>query len=150
MAAKTNADVSAEKEVVEKTIEQMIEEARRATQKMIAEAQAEAERILGEAKGEAGRTKNGRTVPVADSTVMADIRQREAEMQQKVRIKLFKDGRTYKDPLYVAVNGHNFMIERGVEVEVPRYVEEVIQNMEEQNILVSELVAEAEKGLAEN
>ena len=71
-------------------------------------------------------------------------------MQQKVRIKLFKDGRTYKDPLYVAVNGHNFMIERGVEVEVPRYVEEVIQNMEEQNILVSELVAEAEKGLAEN
>ena len=150
MAAKTNADVSAEKEVVEKTIEQMIEEARQATQKMIAEAQAEAERILGEARSEARKTKNGRVVPVADATVMADIKKREEEMQQKVRIKLFKDGRTYKDPLYVAVNGHNFMIERGVEVEVPRYVEEVIQNMEEQNILVSELVAEAEKGLAEN
>lgn len=150
MAAKTNADVSAGKEVVEKTIEQMIEEARQATQKMIAEAQAEAERILGEARSEARKTKNGRVVPVADATVMADIKKREEEMQQKVRIKLFKDGRTYKDPLYVAVNGHNFMIERGVEVEVPRYVEEVIQNMEEQNILVSELVAEAEKGLAEN
>lgn len=150
MAAKTNADVSAGKEVVEKTIEQMIEEARQATQKMIAEAQAEAERILGEARSEARKTKNGRVVPVADATVMADIKKREEEMQQKVRIKLFKDGRTYKDPLYVAVNGHNFVIERGVEVEVPRYVEEVIRNMEAQNILASELVAEAEKGLTEN
>ena len=150
MAAKTSADVSAEKDVVEKTIDQMLEEARQATQKMIAEAQAEAERILREAKSEAGRTKNGRTVPVADSAVMADIKQREEEMQQRVRIKLFKDGRAYKDPLYVAVNGHNFVIERGVEVEVPRYVEEVIRNMEAQNILASELVAEAEKGLTEN
>ena len=150
MAAKTNTDVSAEKEVIEKTIEQMLEEARQATQKMIAEAQAEAERILGEARSEARKTKNGRVVPVADATVMADIKKREEEMQQKVRIKLFKDGRTYKDPLYVAVNGHNFVIERGVEVEVPRYVEEVIRNMEAQNILASELVAEAEKGLTEN
>lgn len=140
---KNAATDNVSEQTVEQIINQMIEEAKKATQKMIEDAKTEAEKIVGDARN---RTLNGSDLTV-DGSIMEDIRKRESEMHKKVRIKLFKDGREYKDPLYVAVNGHNFVIERGVEVEVPRYVEEVIKNMESQNILVSELVAAAEKKL---
>ena len=45
-----------------------------------------------------------------------------------VVIKLFKDNHRYKDDLVVGVNGKFWQIKRGVEVEVPDYVAEVIEN----------------------
>ena len=39
--------------------------------------------------------------------------------KKAVRIKLFKDNSRYKGDLFVSVNGVNYKIRRGVEVEVP-------------------------------
>ena len=45
-----------------------------------------------------------------------------------MKIKLFKDNSRYKEDLFVSVNGVNYKIRRGVEVEVPECVAEVLEN----------------------
>ena len=44
--------------------------------------------------------------------------------EKNVRIRLFKDNSRYKGDLFVSVNGVNYKIRRGVEVEVPPEVAE--------------------------
>ena len=43
-----------------------------------------------------------------------------AKPAKKVKVKLFKDNGKYKDPVFVAVNGHRFIVPRGVEVRSER------------------------------
>ena len=50
-----------------------------------------------------------------------------------VRIRLFSDNGRYKGDLFVSVNGVNYQIKRGVTVQVPPEVAEVIQHSEEQD-----------------
>ena len=45
-----------------------------------------------------------------------------------VKVKLFRDNNMYKEAMYVAVNGRDYLVPRGVEVELPAYVAEVIEN----------------------
>ena len=56
--------------------------------------------------------------------------QQQTEQEQtksdKVTIKLFYDGARYKDDVFVGVNGRRYQIKRGVEVEVPLAVKEVL------------------------
>ena len=47
--------------------------------------------------------------------------------EKNVRIRLFKDNSRYKGDLFVSVNGVNYKIRRGVEVEVPPAVAEVLE-----------------------
>ena len=47
-----------------------------------------------------------------------------------VKIKIPKT-RENSDDVYVAVNGKSFLIKRGVSVEVPEYVAEVLEHSEE-------------------
>ncbi len=47
-----------------------------------------------------------------------------------VKIKLFKDNDKYKSDMFVCVNGERYLIQRGVEVEVPEYIAEVIEHSE--------------------
>ncbi len=54
-------------------------------------------------------------------------------MDKMVKLKLFKDNGQYKDDVFVAVNGRDFQIVRGVEVEVPDYVAEVLKHSEAQD-----------------
>ena len=51
--------------------------------------------------------------------------------------------RSEKDDVYVAVNGKSFLIKRGVPVEVPDYVAEVIQHSEEMLAEAMEFEAQA-------
>lgn len=51
-----------------------------------------------------------------------------AAKQEMVKVKLFRDNGKYKDDVFVAVNGKRYMVPRGVEVEVPKSVYEVLQN----------------------
>lgn len=66
-----------------------------------------------------------------------------------VKIKLFKDNHRYKDDVTVGVNGKFWRIKRGVEVEVPASVAEVLENSMRQKeyaaILTSNLEAEYER-----
>lgn len=55
------------------------------------------------------------------------------EGPKMVRIRLFKDAGAYSRPVFVGVNGQRYMIERGVEVDVPEYVAEVLENAENQD-----------------
>ena len=48
--------------------------------------------------------------------------------EKNVRIRLFKDNSRYKGDLFVSVNGVNYKIRRGVEVEVPLCAAEVLEN----------------------
>lgn len=49
---------------------------------------------------------------------------------EKVKIKLPKDNFQYKDPLYVCINGRNVVIQRGVNVEIDKYIADFIEQME--------------------
>ena len=40
-------------------------------------------------------------------------------MERTVKIRLFKDHGAYQEPVFAAVNGRTFLIQRGEEVEVP-------------------------------
>ena len=86
--------------------------------KMLADAKAEAEKIVAEAKA-----------AVAPKTGMTDeeMAAHKAYMNEKVKIKLFKDNGKYKDDVYVSVNGKRYNVPRGVEVEVPSGVAEVLE-----------------------
>lgn len=60
--------------------------------------------------------------------------------EPRVRIKLFKDSKDYKDDLTVGVNGKIYQIRRGVEVDIPQSVYEVISNSITQDEHTAELI----------
>ncbi len=62
-----------------------------------------------------------------------------------VEIRLFKDSGNYRDDVFVAVNGHNYQIQRGVTVKVPRCVAEVLNNSEIQDQRVAVMVEQLER-----
>ena len=65
---------------------------------------------------------------------------------ETVKLRLFKDNGRYKDPLYVAINGRNWIIKRGVDVEVPAYVKEYIdQQLTEEQIIWDKVAKEEEE-----
>ena len=57
----------------------------------------------------------------------------EAAEKGLVPIRLFSDGGRSKGDLFVSVNGVNYQIKRGVTVNVPPEVAEVIQHSQEQD-----------------
>lgn len=48
-----------------------------------------------------------------------------------VKIKLFRDGNHYKQPLYVGINDYQKTFERGKVYTVPRYVADFIEQTQE-------------------
>ena len=83
------------------------------------------------AQGEAGP-------PAADPVLLAVI-DNEARMREKVKVKLFKDNGKYKDDVFVAVNGKSWLIQRGKEVEVPRFVKEILDASMDQDQYAAEV-----------
>ena len=64
--------------------------------------------------------------------------------QKNVRIRLFKDNSRYKGDLFVSVNGVSYKIRRGVEVEVPPEVAEVLEHSQQQDEYTAARIAAAE------
>lgn len=60
---------------------------------------------------------------------------------KKVTIRLFKDSGKYKNDVLVGVNGKFWQIQRGVDVEVPDYVAEIIRQSIEQDNRTADLIA---------
>lgn len=60
--------------------------------------------------------------------------------EEKVPVRLFKDTGKYQDDVFVAVNGKGWLIQRGVTVEVPRYVAEVLEQSMDQDQRAAELM----------
>ena len=59
-------------------------------------------------------------------------------------IHLFKDSQRYKAPVFVGVNGVNYKIQRGVDVDVPPEVAEVLEHSQMQDELTAARIAAAE------
>lgn len=50
-----------------------------------------------------------------------------------VKIRLFKDNQNYTGDVFVSVNGENYLIKRGVTVEVPDYIAEVLESSQRED-----------------
>ena len=64
--------------------------------------------------------------------------------EKNVRIRLFKDNSRYKGDRFVSVNGVNYKLRRGVEVEVPPEVAEVLEHSQMQDERTAARIAAAE------
>lgn len=67
-----------------------------------------------------------------------------AQKKEQVKIRLFKDNGRYKGDLFVSVNGVSYKIRRGVEVEVPPEVAEVLEHSQRQDEYTAARIAAAE------
>ena len=112
-----------------------MEEVQKQIDAMLLEAEKKAQEIV---------RKAGETAPAA-KTVSKEIQKREKELQEPVTVKLFKDNKNYKDDGFVAVNGRTFQIKRGVEVQVPRYVKEVLDHSVQQDEAPAEFIESKER-----
>lgn len=68
---------------------------------------------------------------------MAEVKEeveKTANSAELVKFRAFKDGGKYKDDITVIVNGKPWRIQRGVDVEIPRYVYDIIMRSEEQDL----------------
>ena len=64
-------------------------------------------------------------------------------------IRLFKDSQRYKAPVFVGVNGETYLIQRGVDVEVPKAVAEVLRHSKEMDNAAMARIAAAESAAVE-
>lgn len=67
----------------------------------------------------------------------------EQEKEKMVKIHLFKDSGRYSGDVFVGINGKTWMIQRGVDVEVPESVAEVLEHSQMQDSLTAKRVAQA-------
>ncbi|MBQ4061348.1 MAG: hypothetical protein IJD14_00645 [Christensenellaceae bacterium] len=58
---------------------------------------------------------------------LKQIAEIEEKMQQRVKVRLYKDNYKSKDPVYVAVNAYSARIPRGIDVMIPRFAAEVLK-----------------------
>ena len=66
--------------------------------------------------------------------------------EKMVTITLFKDNKAYTEDVFVGVNGRTYQIKRGVAVEVPESVAEVLRNSQEQDNHAIALMGEMQRG----
>ena len=64
--------------------------------------------------------------------------------EQMVKILLPRGRKNEENFVIVSVNGRSWKIMRGVEVEVPDYVEEVLKHSEEQDARTAEMIEHLE------
>jgi len=62
-----------------------------------------------------------------------------------VKVRLFRDDYRYKDALYVGINNKDWMIPRGVEMTLPKYVADFIEQQMQADDAIWERVAIEEK-----
>lgn len=58
--------------------------------------------------------------------------------EKTVKIKLFKGTGKYADDVFVGLNGRTYKIQRGVEVEVPVGVAEILEHSEMQDSMTAQ------------
>ncbi len=89
-------------------------------------------------------TKNENVPLNAHQAMVAALRKARPERET---VKLFKDNGRYKGDMLASVNGRRFLLQRGVEVEVPyaiaRVIERSVKQDERAAMLVSRLANEA-------
>lgn len=122
MANETKAKSNAETlEDVAKQIAKMLADAKKEAEKIVADAKAS---VSGELTEEQKRANE----------------ERKAYLNELVEVRLFRDNNKYKDDVYVAVNGENCQIKRGVPVKIKRKFALVLENSDVQDFETSQLI----------
>lgn len=73
------------------------------------------------------------------------VKERLKENEEMVTIRLFKDAAKYKDDVFVSINGQNWQIKRGVDVQVPKKVALVIRDSDIQRGLAADYMDSLDK-----
>lgn len=128
MAAKKEPE-NPEINQMQEMIAQMLEEAKAEAAKIVEEARAAA-------KGEMTEEQKNH------------LEQVNASGEEYVEVKLFKDNGKYKDPVFVAVNGENCVIQRGERVKIKRKFAEVLDNSDRQDYETAKLIEQKSKEFA--
>ena len=89
------------------------------------------------------------TAQQAAEAATQDTKDVQAEKRDTEVIHLFKDSQRYKAPVFVGVNGETYLIQRGVDVEVPKAVAEVLRHSEEMDDAANAKI-EAAQAAAQN
>ena len=102
---------------------------------------------LQELRAEYDRQMARFTVPEAatpqaknDEGLRAFLRAQEDWLNEYVEIRLFKDNEKYKDDVYVAINGKNCVIRRGVWTRIRRKFALLLDQSEIQDLRTAELM----------
>ena len=69
--------------------------------------------------------------------------------KKMVKVKLFKDNQNYSGDVFVAVNGESYLIQRGVTVEVPEYIAEVLETSQREDENAVRRMENAERSFIE-
>ena len=87
-------------------------------------------------------------LPEEKSPLSAEKQAAEDYLNEKVKIKLFKDGKDYKDDVVVGINGKIIQIKRGVEVEIERKYALLLDQAQIQSIKAAEMIEEKVRDFA--
>ena len=69
--------------------------------------------------------------------------------KKMVKVRLFKDNQNYTSDVFVSVNGENYLIKRGVTVDVPDYIAEVLESSQREDENAVMRMEKAEKSYLE-
>lgn len=97
-------------------------------------------KTVTELKAEIAKLKSELKAQDENTASPKEIAKNEEYMKQPVTIKLFKDNGRYRDDVFVCVNDKSYLIRRGVEVTVPRFIEKALKNSLSQDEYVASLV----------
>ena len=79
-----------------------------------------------------------RAAEMNGTKVDADTAKANAELEEYVEIQLFKDNDKYKDDVYVAVNGENCVIKRGIKTKIKKKFALVLEQSSMQDLMTGE------------
>lgn len=99
-----------------------------------------------EKAAETSAENTAETVVVKKNTIQDNI----DRMNETVTINLFFDGDKYKDDVLVRVDGKRYQIRRGVDVQVPRKVADVIEQQLKQDKNTAAMIRKLENDYFDN
>ncbi len=89
---------------------------------------------------EAARGEKKPESAAEDNRFQSFLRSQEAWLNEYVEVRLFKDNEKYKDDVYVAINGKNCVIRRGVWTRIRRKFALLLDQSEIQDLRTAELM----------
>lgn len=140
MAKETKATSTEETKANESINLADMAEYKKQMEEMLANAKAEAEKIIADAKASVSGEKTEEQKKAEE--------ERKAYMNELVEVRLFKDNNKYKDDVFVAVNGENCVIKRGVPVKIKRKFALLLETSDMQDYETSMLIEEKSKEFA--
>jgi ElaB/YqjD/DUF883 family membrane-anchored ribosome-binding protein len=117
-------------EAYEAKLNGILDSAQKKADDIIAEAQKKAESIVKQAGKGAKAT--------APDEISKDKAAHDAYMNERVPVRLFKDGEKYKDDVAVTLNGETILIQRGKLVQIPRKFALVLENSQMQDVFAAD------------